>query len=203
MKSFKQFVSEKVLHIYDIDDTLLHTTAMIHVKDKTGKTVKSLTNQEFNTHHLEPGHHFDFSEFSDSEKFNRESKPMHGMLQQLNRVHQKAKLGLNKGARIIFNTARADFDDKDKFLDTFKKHGVDIDDIHVHRAGNIPGDHPPAQKKLHFIRQHINNGDYKEVHFHDDSKSNLNAFLGLKQEYPNVKFHAWHVGADGKIRKHK
>jgi hypothetical protein len=88
-------------------------------------------------------------------------------------------------------------------LDTFKKHGVDIDDIHVHRAGNIPGDYPPAQKKLHYIRQHINNDGYKEVHFHDDSKSNLNAFLGLQKEYPDVRFHAWHVGEDGKIRKHK
>jgi hypothetical protein len=203
MISFKQYITEKVLHIYDIDDTLLHTTAKIHVKDKNNKTVKTLNNREFNTHELEPGHHYDFSEFRDASKFNKESKPMTGMLAQLNRVHQKAKLGLNKGSRVIFNTARADFDDKDTFLDTFKKHGVDIDDIHVHRAGNIPGDHPPAQKKLHYIRQHINNDGYKEVHFHDDSKSNLNAFLGLQKEYPDVRFHAWHVGEDGKIRKHK
>ena len=96
MITFKEFISEKALHVYDIDDTLLHTNAMIHVKDQHGKTVRKLTNQECNDHKLEKGHSYDFSEFRNSEKFNKESKPMHGMLQQLKRVHQKAKLGLNK-----------------------------------------------------------------------------------------------------------
>lgn len=200
MKTFKEYLSEKALHVYDIDDTLLHTNAQIHVKNEKGETVRKLSNQEFNDHKLEKGHHYDFSEFRNAEKFNKESKPMHGMLQQLKRVHQKAKLGLNKGSKIVFNTARADFDDKKKFLDTFRKHGVDIDNIHVHRAGNIEGNDPPAQKKLHYIRQHLNSGNYKEVHMHDDSKTNLRAFHGLKKEYPHVKFHAWHVNHKGEIR---
>lgn len=187
--------------MYDIDDTLLHTNALIHVKDKNGKVVKKLTNQEFNDHKLPKDHSYDFSEFRDAEKFNKESKPMTGMLHQLKRVHQKAKLGLNKGSRIVFNTARGDFDDKEKFLSTFKQHGVDIDNIHVHRAGNLPGNDAPALKKLHYIRQHLKDG-YKEVHMHDDSKTNLNAFLGLKKEYPDVRFHAWHVDHEGKIHPH-
>jgi hypothetical protein len=200
MISFKEYLAEKALHVYDIDDTILRTNAQIHVKDHTGKTVKKLSNQEFNDHKLEKGHHYDFSEFKDSEKFNKESKPMHGMLQQLKRVHQKAKLGLNKGSKIVFNTARSDFDSKDTFLDTFKKHGVDIDDIHVHRAGNIPGNDSPAQKKLHYFRKHLDTGNYSECHFHDDSKTNLRAFHGLRKEYPHIKFHAWHVNHEGNIR---
>jgi hypothetical protein len=201
MITFKEFLREKVLTVYDIDDTLLHTNAQIHVKDPHGNVVQKLSNQEFNDHKLPKGHSYDFSEFRDSEKFNKESKPMHGMLQQLKRVHQKIKLGLNKGSKVVLNTARADFDDKDKFLDTFKKHGVDIDDIHVHRAGNLPGNDAPAQKKLHYFRQHLDTGKYNEVHFHDDSKTNLRAFHGMKHEYPHIKFHAWHVGHDGNIRK--
>ena len=38
----------KNLVIFDIDDTLMHTTAQIKVVDKTGKVLRSLTNQEFN-----------------------------------------------------------------------------------------------------------------------------------------------------------
>ena len=53
------------------------------------------------------------------------------------------------------NTARADFDDKNKFLNTFRNQNVDIDDIHVHRAGNIEGDEIPAVKKVKIIKRQL------------------------------------------------
>ena len=72
MKSFKQYLEEsekKSLHVFDIDDTLLHTNAMVHVKDKNNNHVKTLSNQEFNDHNLKHGHHYDFSEFRSAKKF--------------------------------------------------------------------------------------------------------------------------------------
>lgn len=202
MLSFKQYIHEGALHVFDIDDTLMHTNALIHVKDHQGKTVETLNNQQFNDHKLKPGHSYDFHEFRDAEKFNKESKPMNKTLQQLNRIHQKIKLKLSPSSKIVMNTARADFDDKDKFLDTFKKNKVDIDDIHVHRAGNVEGDDLPAKKKLVYIRKHLDSGKYKEVHMYDDSKTNLNHFKSLRTEYPNVKFHAWHVDKKGNLHNH-
>ena len=74
MISFKEYLEEserKSLHVFDIDDTLLHTTAKIHVKDKDNKHVQSLSNQEFNDHKLKHDHHYDFSEFKSSKKFDK------------------------------------------------------------------------------------------------------------------------------------
>ena len=33
-------------------------------------------------------------------------------------------------------------------------------------------------------------------------KKNLDTLLKMKDEYPNVKFHAYHVQPDGSIKKH-
>ena len=51
MKSFKTFLEEAAgvgLTVFDIDETLFHTRAKIKVV-KDGKTVKLLTNREFNS----------------------------------------------------------------------------------------------------------------------------------------------------------
>ena len=80
---FKEFIQENIvlgtLTIFDIDETLLVTTAKVHVV-KNGERLKSLSNQEFNNHKLEPDHEFDFRDFSDAEKFFNESKPIRRMM---------------------------------------------------------------------------------------------------------------------------
>lgn len=202
MITFKKFLSEAQLHVFDIDDTLFHTTALIKVR-KDGKIIHSLTNQEFNSYKLKSGEKFDFDEFGSSKKFHDESVPMHTMLDNLKRIHNRIKNNLSPGSKIIMNTARGDFDDKDKFLDKFKQHGVDIDDIHVHRAGTLPGDEPPATKKLVFIRRYLDKKPYKEVFMYDDSRSNLRAFLTLQKEYPDTKFNAFFVTNKGVIQAFK
>ncbi len=171
MKTPKDILNENGLHMFDVDDTLFHTTAKIHVKDKSGKTVKTLSNSEFNTHTLDKGHHYDFHEFRDADKFHRESKPISKMIGKIRKIHDNVKQ--KPDSKVILNTARADFDDKHKFLDKFRKHGIDIDNIHVERAGNIPGDEHPAEKKAQIVRNHLARKDYKHVTLYDDSISNL------------------------------
>ena len=137
MKSFGYFLLEErkdesaTGHWFDIDDTLLHTTAKIHVKNKEGHVVDTLTNQQFNDHQLPHGHSYDFGEFRNSVKFRKESKPIHSMINRVKTLTKKP------GHHIIFNTARANFDDKNTFLRTFKDQGISMDKIHVIRAGNI------------------------------------------------------------------
>jgi hypothetical protein len=201
MKKITEIIKENGLHMFDVDDTLFHTTAKIHVKDKTGKTVKTLSNQEFNTHTIEPGHHYDFSEFRDADKFHKESKPISKMINKIKAVHNKVQK--KPDSKVILNTARADFDDKHKFLDKFRKHGIDIDNIHVERAGNLPGDEHPAEKKMQIVRNHLIRKQYKHVHLYDDSLSNLKRLQKMKHEYPNVKFHAHHVQPDGSTKELK
>jgi hypothetical protein len=205
MITFKQFLMERpttmtstaALYVFDIDDTLMHTNAQIHVKDKQGTTVQKLSNQEFNNHSLPDEHQYGFDEFADAEKFNKESKPMDAMILNLKRIQNKIALNLTPGSKIIMNTARADFGDKELFLQTFRDQGIDIDQIHVHRAGNIPGNDLPAIKKLVYIRRYLQTGDFGQVHMYDDSRTNLKAFISLKHEFPDIQFYPWFVKADG------
>ena len=206
MKSFKTYLTEEerkgALHMFDVDDTLFHTTAKIGIKNsKTGETVHKLSNKEFNTHALPAGHHYDFSEFRNSDKFNKESKPIEPMVDKIKKIHQNVKSG--KDSKVILNTARADFDDKHKFLSTFRNQGIDIDDIHIERAGNIPGNEPTSEKKAQVVRNHLARKNYKDVSLYDDDKKNLNRLLKMKKEYPDVNFHAFHVQPNGSVKKLK
>jgi hypothetical protein len=204
MKTFKEYLEENAkskLFCFDIDETLFKTTAAVHVTDARGKRIKSLTNQEFNDHTLEKGHKYDFSDFRDAKKFHDESKPIHRMVNKIKAIHSNIKRG-GHDSKIIMNTAREDFDDKEPVLNKFRKHGIDVDDMHIHRAGNIKGI-PTGEKKNVVLRKYLDQGKYKNVHFYDDSHNNLKHFLNLKHEYPEVNFHAYHVDHEGKVKKVK
>jgi pyrimidine deaminase RibD-like protein len=180
------------LIIFDIDDTLLHTTAKIKVVDANGNIVRELTNQEFNNYKLQPGEQFDFGEFRNAEKFRQESKPIVPMIRKLKTILSHAG-----NAKVIMLTARADFDDKETFLQTFADLGIDMSRVHVHRAGNLPGNESPAYKKAIWVRKYLNTKQYGHVRLYDDSMSNLKVFKDLKKEYPQVDFRAIYVGPSG------
>ena len=182
----------KDLIIFDIDDTLLHTTAKIKVIDADGNFVRELTNQEFNNYELQPGEQFDFGEFRNAEKFRQESKPIVPMIRKL-----KTILAHAGNTKVIMLTARADFDDKEKFLQTFQDLGIEMSRVHVHRAGNLPGNEPPAYKKAVWVRRYLDTKQYGHVRLYDDSMSNLRVFKELKKEYPQVDFRAIYVGPSG------
>jgi hypothetical protein len=193
MLSFKRFIAEKkdpksdTVHFTDMDETLFthdNDKLKIHVMDKNGKKVQSLTNSEFNTHKLPKDHHYDFSEFRSADKFEKTAKPIRKMLSKIKAIHKN-----NKNVEIV--TARSDFDDKDKFAGTMKKFGLDINQIHVRRAGNLPM--PAAEAKKKIMSDEIKKNGYKEAHLYDDSKENLDAFLSLKKDHPDVTFHAHRV----------
>jgi hypothetical protein len=188
------------LHAFDIDGTLMHTTAKVHVVNHKGERVESLSHDEFNKHKLPPSHHYDFSEFRSSDKFSHE-KPIRPMLAKLKAIHKASKS--NPSSRVIMATARSNFDDKEKFLNHWRKHGVDIDNVRVERAGNIESHHPIAEKKAEVIRHHLKSGNYREAHLYDDDKKNLHHFLKLKKEFPHINFHAHHVQSDGSTKKFK
>jgi predicted chitinase/LysM repeat protein len=181
------------LVIFDIDDTLLHTTAKINVV-QDGQVVRSLTNQEFNNYQLQPGEEFDFGEFRNAEKFAQESKPIKPMINKLKTILRHANQTQSK---VIMLTARADFDDKNPVLKTFHRYGIDMNRIHLYRAGNLPGDDPPALKKAVYVRKFLNTGEYNRVSLYDDSTSNLRAFKALQKEFPQVRFSAYHVSPAG------
>jgi hypothetical protein len=196
MRTFIEYILEKAnaLHVYDIDDTLVRPTAKIHVKDSNGQIVKTLNTHEYarsSRTALPPGHSYDFSEFRSAEKFNKESTPIKSMISHVRLTTA------NKNNKVIFNTARTNLDDKDKFVDTFAKQGVNMKKIHVLRAGNINSKLTGPQKKAKIISGYIRKHNPTEVHMYDDDTGNLDHFLKLREQHPNVKFYAHHVQHDG------
>jgi hypothetical protein len=179
----------KKLVIFDIDDTLVNTSTKVNVI-KDGKVIKRLNSHDFTHYKLEPGEEFDFGAFRNAKEFFEKSKPIIPMINQL-------KNDINTGNKVIMVTARADFDDKDLFLDTFRKFGVDIDKVHVYRAGNIQKKIPTEEKKKMIIRKVLSSNDYNKAIMYDDAKPNLDLFLSLKDEHPGVKFYAWYVNPKG------
>ena len=195
-KRFKEFVGSGTLTIFDIDETLFHTKAKVTVV-KDGKAVRMLDNQEFNTYKLKDGESYDFKEFKSAEVFRRTSTPIVKMVEKAKAI---VKAKSNPHSRAIIVTARADFDDKNMFLQTFRDHGIPIDKMHVERSGNL-GISSPAEAKKVVFRKYLNTQNYIKTRLYDDAMSNLKAFLELQTEYPGVVFEAWFVNSDGSVKR--
>ena len=197
-KRFKEFIGSGTLTIFDIDETLFHTKAKVAVV-KNGKVVRLLDNQQFNTYKLKAGETYDFREFKSAEVFRRTSTPI---VKMINKAKAIVKASKNLHSKAIIVTARADFDDKETFLQTFRDHGLPIDSMHVERSGNLGMDSPAEAKKVVF-RKYLNTKNYVKTRLYDDAMTNLKAFLDLQTEYPGVEFEAWFVNHDGSVRRIK
>ena len=158
-------------HIYDMDETLYghdHSKVRVHVNDKSGKRVKSLSNQQFNTHKLDKDHKYDFSEFGSSKTFQKSAKPLKKMIK-----HMKRKKARGYDTHIV--TARADFDDKKHLAKQLNKHGVNItpkkdgSHTHLHRSGNEEGSDVGKKKQRVLSRLSKRHG-YKKIHMYDDAE---------------------------------
>ena len=182
------------LVIFDIDDTLVHTQTKVHVI-KDNRVVKSLNSHDFTHYKLQPGESFDFGDFANAREFFENAKPIIPMINQLKR-------DIATGNKVIMVTARADFNDRELFLDTFRKYGVDMSKVHVHRAGNLVGKIATEEKKKIIIRDQLKKAPYTKAIMYDDAEPNLHAFVSLKNEFPHTKFYAWHVSLDGKASEY-
>jgi hypothetical protein len=197
IKRFKEFIGSGTLTIFDIDETLFHTKAKVAVM-KDGKVARMLDNQEYNTYKLKPGEEYDYREFKSAEVFRKTSTPIVRMVEKAKAIVKAKK---NPHSKAIIVTARADFDDKETFLQTFRDHGLPIDSMHVERSGNLGM--APAQAKKVVFRKYLNTRNYIKTRLYDDAMSNLKAFLELQSEYPGVEFEAWFVKPDGSVKRIK
>ena len=175
------------ISFFDIDETIFHTHALINVV-KDGEIVKKLTNKEFNTYKLQDGEEFDFSEFRDSLVFYNTSKPINNVIKLVKRYIDNIK----GNDRVIFLTAREDFKDKEKFLDTFRKYGINIDhpNVYVERSGNLKFIEKVHQRKNFIVRKYLKTKLYSDVKMYDDSHNNLYNFIMLQKSFPDCNFNA-------------
>lgn len=185
------------LSVWDIDETLFQTQAKVHVL-KNGRRIKSLSNKEYNTYKLEKGESYDFGEFKSAEIFAKTSIPIQRAIDKAAKTLRAYSNQPN--SKVIVLTARSDFDDPHTFLNTFERYGLNMRNVHVHRAGNLGM--AAAEAKRIFIKQYLNTGKFKTASLFDDDKRNLDVFLTLKKEYPDVKFVAY-MASHGYFRKYR
>jgi len=203
MQTFLDYYTETVhrhnlgsLTIFDIDDTLFHTTAKVGVIDKEGNP-KAISNSEFNTYEWQPGEKPDFKEFRDAEKFNKESTPIPSMVNKM--IGILGNVRRNPKSRVIILTARGDFDNKEVFLDTFRKHGINIDMVYVERAGNLNEPNLNiAEKKAIIVRRYLDSKQFDVARLYDDADANLEVFKQLSNEYLEIDFFAYKVDKEGR-----
>jgi hypothetical protein len=175
------------LTVVDIDETVFSTFAKIHVVDKeTGEVVRKLNNQEFNSYQLKDNEEFDFKEFRDAELFRKTSKPIMPTIERLKRMISMLKKN-ERGSKIIFLTARADFDNKQEFLQTFREYGIDVDfrpTVYIERVGNLKSGTIPERKER-VILNYLKHEQYRRVRMIDDHDKNVKQFLNMTNKISN------------------
>ena len=190
----------RTLYVFDMDGTLFNSGGSIQVKDGD-KIVKVLGHGEFNTHKLEPGHKYDFSQFRSGKLFRDTATPINTVLDQAKDVVRNLK----DDSRTIILTARSDFDDHDEVKQTFKSHGFPIDDVEFVAAGNLerlkPGSKPHITKAV-VLKKYIMSNNYDRIKIWDDSKKNLEMLSSLVKYNPKVEIIGYLVNKDGSIEKY-
>jgi len=186
----------------DIDDTTFKTGSKVSVRNENDEIVRRLTSEEYNNYQLKPGEYFDYREFSDSSIFNKTAKPIPNVLRRVNQFLNVIKLKRNHD-KIVFLTARTDMDDKETFLDAFRKIGIPVDNkdiVYIERAGNLVTMSTP-EAKAHIIKKYLDKKIYSQTRMLDDSIHNLSEFLKLKNQYPEINFIAIKVANDGALKR--
>jgi hypothetical protein len=189
------------VHAYDVDETLFghgkkgKPNVQVHVKDESGKRVQSLSNQEFNTHKLQKGHSYDFSEFQSAKKFRETSTPNKRVIKDIKRKQAR-------GQNVHLITARSKFDKPGEFQGHLKKHGVDVDKSKIHYTGGMRGG-DIGKKKVDVANAVAKQSGAKKIHMYDDAAKVHKAFEKEKKEAPTtkkIKTHMVAPGADGESR---
>lgn len=165
------------LAVFDLDDTIVISTAKIQVLDRKGKVIKSLTPAEFNFFKHDPKKHsLSFKDF-DSLDVLRNAEFITHVLDKLNDFYRQ-------GVHVCILTARSS---SSMIRTFFLENGIDIhpdlviavNDPAYTYQGNI------AQKKSEALKDLISQG-YHDFIFFDDNQENLDHAKELEKE-KNVK----------------
>jgi len=168
-------LNEGKLRVFDFDDTLVQTDAMIYVTKKNTGRKLALTPAQYATYTQDEGDMLDFSEFDSEIKSGKELKQYTSILKRV----------LNQPAvdrQTVVLTARGNAQVVSDFLAK-----IGIPKIEVIAVGSSD-----PQKKADWIESQINQG-YEDVYFLDDSQKNIRAVDALKSKYPHIKLRTQNV----------
>lgn len=149
---------KNILYAFDLDDTLFY--------------------HDFSNIH---GAIIELDFWKSASVFAESCRPIQAMIDKMLELKKSGKL-------VEIVTARSDFDDFVLFSETMLKHGIDIQEIHVNRTGNINSGTflNIAGTKYTVFKELINKYDLDEIHFYDDDEVNLYTFTKLTNEKEDI-----------------
>lgn len=159
------------LRVFDFDDTLVRTRAMIHVTSSSGEKF-DLTPAEYAIYEKRPGDVMDYSDFASL------IEP-----QQIKWTFDILKRVVAKGGETVILTARSAADPIRRFLSE-----AGLPDLEVIALGDSN-----PQRKADYIATRIEEDEFDYVEFFDDSYKNVEAVRSLQSRYPDVKIVSRHV----------
>lgn len=161
------------LYVFDFDDTLVKTDALVKITTARGKTF-FLSPREFATYNPRPGDVYDFSQF-DVLLNPREIKWTCDIMRG---VYEK-----RGAAATAVLTARGHDVPVREFL-----HSINMIDVEVAAIGTS---NPLA--KAEWIDHKIKKYDLRHVEFYDDSHKNVSAINELRHHHPDVRIITRHI----------
>lgn len=173
MISRSLFVESKKLRIFDFDDTIVKTDSYIYVTHANGRTSK-LTPGEYAVYKPRKGDEFDFRDFEDV----KNPKEIKGITKVL---RDMARAGGKRGVFIL--TAREHARPIERYIKDIGIKNVEV----IGLGSSDPMD------KANWIRDKVQDEDYDDVYFIDDSKKNVSAVkqtlrdLGVKHQVTLMK----------------
>ncbi len=187
LKSFNQYIFEKFkdghMSVFDVDDTLVVTSAKIRVFDPHNGEEYGLTPAEFNEYEKKAHHELDFSEFDDGNLL-LNGRPIEWVLNILKKT-------INKEKAVGIITARGD---KNIVIDFLKKHGIKINPEFVFAVNDPKSKYKGnnAERKKQAFKDLIDMG-FNDFRFFDDNLDNLAYAKQLEDEHPEVKVETKHI----------
>ena len=167
---------KKKLRVFDFDDTLVKTNSFVYVSN-SGK-IQKLNPGQYAVYNKKKGDEFDYSDFD------QVNKPR--QIRQMTKVFKRIA---NKrgGIGLYILTARQNYKPIVKYLNDI---GINTKNIFVKALGsNDPID------KSNWIENKIDNENYNDVYFADDSLKNIEAVRNMLSK-KNIKYTVQRVEYD-------
>lgn len=189
MKKWKEFLNEannpepvKKLRVFDLDDTLVHTTGRVKLTLPNGK-FRMLSPAEYAVYEPkeEEGEYYGDDAYAEFHSL-VDPKMIKYTTNIFKRIYNAGVTGEDRKLAIL--TARGP-KVKESLIQWLKNVvGINPDEIEIETLN----DSNPLKKK-EWIENKILNG-YNDIEFFDDSEKNVKAALELKDQYPHIKMRA-------------
>jgi hypothetical protein len=188
------------IHLFDLDDTLIRTSARVLVRDEAGNLLRALSTGEFTGYRAGPGEVFDFAEFSDLGILSR------GIVVRYTRAIIDTILAYGTRSEFGILTARADKKMHAPFLIRLFRSlfGVRLANEFIFAVSDLrfsgykdkrvgPGGAPfsklsVSQRKALVIAEDLVGRGFNDISFYDDCRANLESFKVMREAFPNVTY---------------